>query len=101
MKALSLFGLAGVVVGLSFTLSQSSPKIFAASATPSAPQTPNPASPSHQETWSRDVAPVIYAHCTTCHHPGGAGPFSLTTYQDAKRWAPQVLTVTQSRFMPP
>jgi Flp pilus assembly protein TadD len=52
-------------------------------------------------TWSHDVAPLIYAHCATCHHPGGAGPFSLLTYADAHRWAPQILNVTQSRFMPP
>jgi tetratricopeptide (TPR) repeat protein/mono/diheme cytochrome c family protein len=54
-----------------------------------------------RETWSRDIAPLLYRHCTTCHHPGGAGPFSLLTYADARRWAPQVLAVTQSRFMPP
>jgi Flp pilus assembly protein TadD/mono/diheme cytochrome c family protein len=53
------------------------------------------------ETWSRAVAPVLYTHCTTCHHPGGAGPFSLLTYADARRWGPQVMAVTQSRFMPP
>lgn len=54
-----------------------------------------------QISWSRQIAPLLYAHCTTCHHPGGAGPFSLLTYEDARRWAPQILTVTQSRFMPP
>ncbi len=53
------------------------------------------------ESWARDIAPVLYKNCTTCHHPGGAGPFSLLTYADAKRWGPQVLAVTQSRFMPP
>jgi Flp pilus assembly protein TadD len=52
-------------------------------------------------TWSRDIAPVLYQNCTTCHHPGGAGPFSLLTYADARRWAPQILNVTQSRLMPP
>jgi Flp pilus assembly protein TadD len=57
--------------------------------------------PTAPETWSHDVAPVLYKNCTTCHHPGGAGPFSLLTYADAKRWAPQILNVTQSRFMPP
>jgi Flp pilus assembly protein TadD/mono/diheme cytochrome c family protein len=58
--------------------------------------------PSHRSpTWSRDVAPVLYKNCAKCHHPGGAGPFSLLTYADARRWGPQVLTVTQSRFMPP
>jgi len=57
--------------------------------------------PTPSLTWSRDIAPVLYNNCTTCHHPGGAGPFSLLTYADARRWAPQILNVTQSRFMPP
>ena len=51
--------------------------------------------------WSRDIAPILYKNCTTCHHPGGAGPFSLLTYANAKRWGSQVVTVTQSRYMPP
>ena len=33
--------------------------------------------------------------------PGGAGPFSLLTYQDAKRWGTLMATVTTSRYMPP
>lgn len=52
-------------------------------------------------TWSRDIASVLYNNCATCHHPGGAAPFSLLTYADAKRWGPQLMAVTQSRFMPP
>lgn len=52
-------------------------------------------------TWSRDVAPIFYKNCATCHHPGGAGPFSLITYADAKRWGSLVATVTKSRYMPP
>jgi Flp pilus assembly protein TadD/mono/diheme cytochrome c family protein len=52
-------------------------------------------------TWSRQVAPLVYSNCTTCHHPGGAGPFSLLTYEDARRWGPQMATVTASRYMPP
>jgi Flp pilus assembly protein TadD/mono/diheme cytochrome c family protein len=51
--------------------------------------------------WSKQIAPILYKNCTTCHHPGGAGPFSLLTYDDARRWSAQILTVTQSRFMPP
>jgi tetratricopeptide (TPR) repeat protein/mono/diheme cytochrome c family protein len=51
--------------------------------------------------WSHDVAPILYKNCVTCHHPGGAGPFSLLTYADARRWGAQVVTVTQSRYMPP
>jgi len=33
-------------------------------------------------TFSRDVAPIIYAKCATCHHDGGEAPFSLATYAD-------------------
>jgi Flp pilus assembly protein TadD/mono/diheme cytochrome c family protein len=63
------------------------------------PNTPQPATA--RPTWSRDLAPIFYTNCTTCHRPGGAGPFSLLTYEDAKRWGPQILIVTQSRYMPP
>jgi Flp pilus assembly protein TadD/mono/diheme cytochrome c family protein len=52
-------------------------------------------------TWAHDIAPILYKNCATCHHPGGAGPFSLLTYADAKRWGAQAVTVTQSRYMPP
>jgi tetratricopeptide (TPR) repeat protein len=52
-------------------------------------------------TFSRQIAPIFYKNCSSCHHPGGAGPFSLLTYQDAKRWGSVIQTVTQSRFMPP
>jgi Flp pilus assembly protein TadD/mono/diheme cytochrome c family protein len=61
----------------------------------------SPQLPSAQPTWSGHIARVLYNNCTTCHHPGGAGPFSLLTYEDARRWAPQIRTVTESRFMPP
>jgi len=52
-------------------------------------------------TWSHQIAPLVYNNCTTCHHPGGAGPFSLLTYEDARRWGKQMATVTASRYMPP
>jgi Flp pilus assembly protein TadD/mono/diheme cytochrome c family protein len=52
-------------------------------------------------TWSRQIAPLVYNNCTTCHHPGGAGPFSLLTYEDARRWGQQMAVVTSSRYMPP
>ena len=52
-------------------------------------------------SYSNQIAPIVFAHCTGCHHPEGAGPFSLLSYSDAKRWGPQILTVTQSRYMPP
>lgn len=52
-------------------------------------------------TFNKDVAPVIYANCSVCHHPGGSAPFSLMSYQDVKMHAPQVVAATRSRLMPP
>jgi Flp pilus assembly protein TadD/mono/diheme cytochrome c family protein len=52
-------------------------------------------------TWSGQIAPLVYGNCTTCHHPGGAGPFSLLTYPDARRRAQQMAAATTSRYMPP
>ncbi len=52
-------------------------------------------------TFNRQIAPILYKNCTTCHHPGGGGPFSLLTFEDARRRAQQIMQVTQSRYMPP
>ena len=52
-------------------------------------------------TYNRQVAPILYNHCTSCHHAGGSGPFPLMTYADAKRWGTTVERVTQARYMPP
>ncbi|HEY4360591.1 MAG TPA: tetratricopeptide repeat protein [Bryobacteraceae bacterium] len=52
-------------------------------------------------TFSHDIAPIIFNHCSACHRPGESAPFSLLTYDDVKRHAKQIGAVTQSRFMPP
>jgi len=82
-------GILAAVALLAFAIPPSSPAQTAASDLPTT------------LTWSHDIAPVLYKNCATCHHPGGGGPFSLLTYADARRWGPQILNVTQSRFMPP
>src|ERR1700761_8032171 len=33
-------------------------------------------------TFTRDIAPIIFDHCASCHHTGQAAPFSLLTYSD-------------------
>src|SRR3954451_23117924 len=52
-------------------------------------------------TFSGDVAPIVFAKCAGCHHPGEAAPFSLLTYDDVHRRARQIADVTRKRFMPP
>jgi hypothetical protein len=61
--------------------------------------------PSHQEasspTFSRDVAPILYKHCTTCHRPGEAAPMSLLTFEEVRPWARAIRERVQSGAMPP
>jgi Flp pilus assembly protein TadD/mono/diheme cytochrome c family protein len=52
-------------------------------------------------TFNKDIAPLIFQHCSPCHRPGEAAPFSLLTYQDVRKHASQIVTVTQRRYMPP
>src|SRR6266550_7377858 len=52
-------------------------------------------------TFAKDVAPIIFKHCTTCHHPAGAAPFNLITYADVRQRAALIAAVVKSRLMPP
>jgi Flp pilus assembly protein TadD/mono/diheme cytochrome c family protein len=52
-------------------------------------------------TFSRDIAPVLYASCAGCHHTGGHGPFPLITYSDARKHSAQIIAETRAREMPP
>ena len=52
-------------------------------------------------TFSKDVAPILYAHCVSCHQRDGDAPFSLVTYDDVRRRARQIAEVTTKRYMPP
>jgi len=59
-----------------------------------------PTSPA-QVTFNRDIAPIIFRSCSSCHRPGEAAPFSLLTYADIKKHARQIAEATRSRVMPP
>ena len=52
-------------------------------------------------TFNRDIAPIVFEYCASCHRPGEAGPFPLLTYEDVKKHGRQVVAVTHTRFMPP
>ena len=52
-------------------------------------------------TFSKDVAPILFRYCAPCHRPGEAAPFSLLSYNDARKHAEQIAIVTGKRFMPP
>lgn len=63
-------------------------------------EAPHPSSNSHI-SYTRDIAPIIQANCTTCHRAGQSAPFPLLTYLDVAKRAKQIVEVTQSRYMPP
>jgi tetratricopeptide (TPR) repeat protein/mono/diheme cytochrome c family protein len=56
---------------------------------------------SQQITFNKQIAPILFANCAACHHEGGSGPFGLLEYQEVKKRARQIVTVTGSRYMPP
>ncbi|HEY1339710.1 MAG TPA: hypothetical protein VGF59_19490 [Bryobacteraceae bacterium] len=52
-------------------------------------------------TFNKDIAPILYQNCASCHRPGEVAPFSLLTYQDASKRAALIASVTAKRYMPP
>lgn len=52
-------------------------------------------------TWSEHVAPILYAHCTSCHNAAGIAPFSLMSYADAYDNANDIADAVADRTMPP
>src|ERR1700680_3917207 len=62
---------------------------------------PSTAEPEKQVTFNRDIAPIIFHSCATCHRAGEAAPFSLLNYSNVRKHARQIVDATQSRAMPP
>ena len=60
-----------------------------------------PAAGQPAPTFTKDIAPIVWSHCATCHRPGEVGPFSLITYDDVRSRATLVAAVTKRRIMPP
>jgi hypothetical protein len=52
-------------------------------------------------TFNKQIAPIVYNNCASCHRPGEAAPFSLLSYQDVAKHGKLIAAVTASRQMPP
>lgn len=52
-------------------------------------------------TFSKDIAPILYSRCASCHSDSLIAPFSLVGYENARNRAPMLVRVTQSNYMPP
>jgi hypothetical protein len=52
-------------------------------------------------TFSKDVTPILYKNCVTCHRPGEVAPMSLLTYEDVRPWARSIRKAVSEGVMPP
>src|SRR5262245_42926071 len=52
-------------------------------------------------TFNKDVAPIVYSSCVSCHRPGGSAPFSLMTYAEVRQRSALIAAATESHYMPP
>jgi len=52
-------------------------------------------------TYAAQVASILHNRCATCHRPGQVAPFSLLTFDQARRWATSIAEVIADGRMPP
>jgi len=52
-------------------------------------------------TFSKDVAPILYKNCVSCHRPGEMAPMSLMTYELARPYARSIQARVELGVMPP
>src|SRR5215510_7085786 len=60
-------------------------------------QAAGPAAP----TFAKDVAPILYEKCASCHRTGEVAPMALLTYEDVRPWAKAIKSKVVAREMPP
>jgi hypothetical protein len=53
------------------------------------------------QTTYKDVAPIFFARCTSCHHEGGAGPFPFMTHSQTVDQASAIYSALNDGIMPP
>jgi hypothetical protein len=84
-RLMTLVAIAAVVTGASLTVTAQAPRA-AAQITP---------------TFTKDVAPIVYAKCASCHRPGEVAPMSLLNYREVRPWASAIRDKVMTRAMPP
>ncbi|NOT64053.1 MAG: hypothetical protein HOP19_27890, partial [Acidobacteria bacterium] len=52
-------------------------------------------------TYNKEVVRLLQKHCQSCHHAGDIAPFSLTNYQETRRWAAAIREQVITKEMPP
>jgi mono/diheme cytochrome c family protein len=52
-------------------------------------------------TFAKDVAPILYNNCVTCHRQDDIAPMPLVSYEDVRPWARAIKNQVTARTMPP
>lgn len=52
-------------------------------------------------TFTRDVAPILYKNCASCHRAGEIAPMSLLSYDEVRPWAKSIREKVLLGQMPP
>ena len=59
------------------------------------------AAPAAGPTFTRDVAPILFNNCASCHRTGEMAPMPLTSFDEVRPWAKAIRKAVTSREMPP
>ena len=52
-------------------------------------------------TFTKDVAPIMFENCASCHRAGQIGPMSLLSYEEVRPWAKSISKNVADGSMPP
>jgi hypothetical protein len=52
-------------------------------------------------TFTKDVAPIVFDKCVSCHRKGEVAPMTLTSYEEVRPWAKVIKNKVVAREMPP
>lgn len=52
-------------------------------------------------TYAKEVSRILQKSCERCHRTGQIGPFALTSYEQARAFAPEIRRAVTERRMPP
>jgi hypothetical protein len=52
-------------------------------------------------TFTKDVAPIVFDKCVSCHRKGEVAPMTLTSYDEVRPWAKVIKNKVVAREMPP
>jgi mono/diheme cytochrome c family protein len=81
------------------------PLVFVATllavAIPGRVSTPAQGSTSGAPTFNKDVAPIVFSNCVTCHRPNQVAPMSLMSYREVRPWARAIKDKVLRGEMPP